>query len=392
MFIRDCRNGMGEREVGRKLLWETREKPENILEIGRADDIFYLGLEEIKENKDKTGGKYFEFLRKSLTQKNYVSEIENFNIRKWMPRERGNNKEIVKYFRHSFNYIISSKEYRKMIVNNETTEAILSREEKVKDYSQVPSLAMLKHWRTFFNKDRENFQNYLEGVKKGETKLNTGTMTPYDIIVNYSNRKINADDCDIIFNQLEKVNLGKIIAIVDNSFSMKDSNSSYLKARAIGHYVSKNSSYMNNYIITFSSFPKLLELSDTYDKDMKILNSFNDYTNTDFGKVMDVIGEVTEELPDYLLVLSDMQFDQGSTLKKDAAMKKLRLKNKDIKIIWWNFNTRLTTFPETDSYGNIFLSGYNPILLKFLEVGFDGDKFIKVLIEKYKKNVKVKLD
>jgi hypothetical protein len=40
-----------------------------------------------------------------------------------------------------------------------------------------------------------------------------------------------------------------------------------------------------------------------------------------------------------------------------------------------------------DSEGNIFMSGYNPMLLKYLSVGFNGEEFLKKLLEEYKKNI-----
>ena len=60
------------------------------------------------------------------------------------------------------------------------------------------------------------------------------------------------------------------------------------------------------------------------------------------------------------------------------------------KIIWWNFNARATTSPEiitSDKYGNIFLSGYNPMLLKFLENGFNAEAFLDKLLQEYKKSI-----
>ena len=383
--IRDCRYGFGEREVGRLLLGQIEESPENIFNIGRADDIFELGWKLVKSKKDLKGGKYWKYLYIKLnsTKKN---DIENYNIRKWMPRERGKNKDKIKSFRKTFE--LSPKQYRKMIANNNTTEAILSRQDTVKDYSKVPSLAMLKHFKTFTSKDYDNFNQYLEDVRNGKSKVNTGTMTPYDLALKYENGNINGEDCDIIFNEFPKVNLGKIIPIIDNSGSMYDGYNSHLKARAIGHYVSKNSSYMNNHIITFSDYPKLLKLSDNYKQDMEILNSFNDIGSTDFGKVMKLLSKVTEDLPDYILVLSDMQFNSGSNQSKDEAMKILMERNPKLRIIWWNLCSSETKFPETDIYGNMFLSGYNPTLLKFLETGFDGQKLIDNIIENYKQKMK----
>lgn len=383
--IRDCRYGFGEREVGRKLLEQIRETPINVFNIGRADDIFELGYNLVKSRKDLKGGEYWQYLYEKLnsTKKN---DIENYNIRKWMPRERGKNKNKIKLFRKTFE--LSPKQYRKAISNNDTVEAILSRQDIVKDYEKVPSLAMLKHFNSFIKTDKENFENYLESVRKGTKKMNTSTMTPYDIALKYEKRELSGNDCDLIFEQLPKINFGKIIPIVDNSGSMYDSEMSYLKARAIGHYVAKNSSYMKNHIITFSDHPELLELSNNYEQDMEILNSFRDIGSTDFGKVMKLLSKVTEDLPDYLLVLSDMQFNSGSANTKDKAMEILQKRNPNLRIIWWNFNVEDTTFPETDSYGNIFLGGYNPLLLKFLEVGFNGQELVDKIVNEYKEKMK----
>ena len=248
--IRDCRYGFGEREVGRLLLGQIEESPENIFNIGRADDIFELGWKLVKTKKDLKGGKYWNYLINKLVNCDRSnSEIETFNITKWLPRERGRNKEKVKAFRKAFE--LTSKQYRKLISNNNTTEAILSRQDKVKYYSKVSSLAMLKHFKTFISKDNERFNQYLEDVRNGKSKINTGTMTPYDLALKYENRNISGEDCNIIFNEFPKINLGKIITIVDNSGSMYNSYKCYLKARALGHYVAKCSDYMNNYIITF---------------------------------------------------------------------------------------------------------------------------------------------
>lgn len=383
--VRDCRYGFGEREVGRKLLEQIRETPINIFNVGRADDIFELGYNLVKSRKDLRGGEYWQYLYEKLnsTKKN---DIENFNVRKWMPRERGGNVDKVKAFRKVFK--LSPRQYRKLIANNDTVEYILSSGNVVEKYENVPSLAMLKHFNSFIRTDKKVFENYLESVRKGTKKMNTSTMTPYDIALKYEKRELSGNDCDLIFEQLPKINFGKIIPIVDNSGSMYDSELSYLKARAIGHYVAKNSSYMNNHIITFSDYPKLLKLSDNYKQDMEILNSFNDIGSTNFGKVMELLSKVTEDLPDYILVLSDMQFNSGSSQSKDEAMEILQKRNPNLRIVWWNFNPIQTTFPETDEYGNIFLSGYNPTLLKFLEVGFNGQELIDNIVNEYKEKMK----
>ena len=98
---------------------------------------------------------------------------------------------------------------------------------------------------------------------------------------------------------------------------------------------------------------------------------------------MDILSGL-DEAPEYLIVLSDMEFDAGSSMSKDQTMKLFKEKRYNTKIIWWNLNARNKTCPETDEYGNIFISGYNPLLLKFLQVGFDGKQFLSVLLKEYK--------
>ena len=83
-----------------------------------------------------------------------------------------------------------------------------------------------------------------------------------------------------------------------------------------------------------------------------------------------------------------MQFNSGSANTKDRAMEILQKRNPNLRIIWWNFNKSKSTFPETDEYGNIFLGGYNPLLLKFLEVGFNGQELINNIVNEYKEKMK----
>ena len=113
-----------------------------------------------------------------------------------------------------------------------------------------------------------------------------------------------------------------------------------------------------------------------------------DCTNTNFGAVMDLLlGLDKENVPEYLVVLSDMEFDGGSSMSKERTMSYFKRLGVNTKIIWWNFNSRNTTCPETDKYGNIFLSGYNPMLLKFLENGFNAEAFLDKLLQEYKKSI-----
>lgn len=102
---------------------------------------------------------------------------------------------------------------------------------------------------------------------------------------------------------------------------------------------------------------------------------------------MKLLSNLDNDLPEYLVVLSDMEFDQGSQTSKDDTMDLFKQKGYKTRIIWWNFNSRNTTVPEIDKDGNIYISGYSPFLLKYLQSGFDGKKFLEELLKQYKENI-----
>lgn len=383
MFMRDCRLGIGRRDLGRQLMYLTDVKPENVPKCGRYDDLLYMGV----GNYD-----YFEqIVNDGLGKGKYLAK-------KWLPRLNSSNRELAKLICKQ--YGISQKEYRRRI-KLDTTENLLSRKRTEEiEFDHVPSLAMIKYYDRFMRGEDtcKRFKKYLEQVKNGEKKLNVSTTTVYDI---YRNRE--KIDADLFFDKLEKISIS-CIPILDTSGSMWDSNDSIGKAVSIAHYLAKCSSYCNGYVISFSSSPQLIKIeeqnksrrsgwgyfegfgnSNKYSRELNSLYT-GDCSNTDFGKVMKLL-EKLEELPEYLVVLSDMEFDYGSYQNKNLLEKLWKEKGYTTKIVWWNFNDRHTTAPEIDEMGNIFISGYNPMLLKYLESGFNGELFLDKLLEEYKKNL-----
>ena len=111
-----------------------------------------------------------------------------------------------------------------------------------------------------------------------------------------------------------------------------------------------------------------------------------DCSNTDFGKVMKLLQKL-DKYPEYLIVLSDMEFDCGSNQTKKETMELFKKHGANTRIIWWNFNDRNKTIPEFDEYGNIYLSGYNIQMLKLLENKFDMTAYVDKILEDYKKKI-----
>lgn len=385
MFIRDPRYGLGRRDLGRRLMSMTEVPIDYVIKAGRVDDVFFLEYEDMNDFAT-----VLDYLK---------TEIEKGNelVKKWMPRYSSKHLEIARTI--AAYYGMNKQQYGHFVKCN-TTENKLSRHNYDEiEFEHVPSLAMIKYAHAFATKPetKERYAQYLEDVKAGKKDLKISTTTVYDI---YKNRK--KIDADLFFSKLEKIS-GSWIPIVDSSSSMQDNNDSYGKAMAIGHYLAKCSSYAPNKVISFSSEPQLINLGDTpirrnrwyhqeeavgdsiYEKEIASMHT-GDCSNTDFGAVMKLLSYLSD-VPEYLVVLSDMEFDSGSSMSKDATMRLFKEKGYTTKIVWWNLNSRNTTAPEMDNNGNIFLSGYNPMLLKYLEAGFDGEKFLYKLLEEYAKNI-----
>lgn len=383
MFIRDPRFGMGRRDLGRVLMCDTQCSIEQVVKAGRVDDLF--ATRPVHEVVDYC-----------------KAEIDKGNelVKKWMPRYSSKHLHTARIFAKLLG--MNKQQYGKYIKCN-TVETKLSHHKTDEiNFEHVPSLAMIKYASRFAKGEdtKERYAQYLEDVRSGKKELKVSTTTVYDIYKN-----MDKIDPDLFFDKIEKIKIN-CIPVVDTSGSMMDCNDSFGKALSIGHYLAKCSTYCPNKVVSFSSKPQLLTLGAThpqytwdgermhcwwnsnsqYKKEIASMYT-GDCSNTDFGKVMELLSQLDGDMPEYLIVLSDMEFDCGSRTSKEKTMQLFKEKGYNTKIVWWNFNSRNITCPEMDDSGNIFISGYNPMLLKYLSVGFDAKKFLEVLLAEYAKNI-----
>lgn len=389
MMMRDPRFGLGRRDLGRRLMLMTDVTPDMVVKAGRYDDLF-IGWETMPED---AFANMCEYLYKEIRNGNEL-------CKKWMPRYSSKNlmlaRKIAKQFR-------MNKQTYGHFIKSDTTEQKLSRHntEDIK-FEQVPSLAMIKYFNRFATGEdtKERFAKYQEDVRSGKAELKISTTNVYDI---YKNRE--KIDPDLFFSKIEKIS-GSWIPVVDTSGSMCDSNDSIGKAYAVGHYLAKCSSYAPDTVLNFSSHPTLLKLgvANTYQESywrssvtrtqkitatspyMREIQSMytGDCSNTDFAAVCDALKNLDKEnAPEWIIVLSDMAFDNGSNQSKDEMMNIFKQNGMNTHIVWWNFNSHDNVSPEIDKYGNVFMSGYSPMLLKFLKAGFNGQKFLDTLIDEY---------
>lgn len=393
MFVRDPRFGLGRRDLGRKLMELSRVSAINIVKAGRYDDLWHIPTDE-----------NLKYLKDNLSE-----EL----AKKWMPRLTGKDKLIAKTLCKMWG--LSEKEYRALIKIDSTTEYKLSYAEQQEnqnelerifekkkfdhplvdsiDFEKVPSLAMTKYLHAFSTREdtRERFMKYIDDVKNNKAKVNVSTANvtdAYKIATKDSNSDV--DDVigkKIIDNETLGVELDAIV-ILDTSGSMGSlgRNSILDKAMSLAHALSTHSTYARNQLISFSSCPQLMTIKGDTLKEQYNSMYTGDCSNTDFGKVMQILQNLSK-YPEYLIVLSDMEFDYGSNQSKEETMKIFKDHGANTKLIWWNLNDRNKTVPEFDEYGNIYLSGYNLQILKLLENKFDMSTYIDTILEKYKQDI-----
>lgn len=406
MYIRDPRFGLGRRDLGRKLMYLSKVEPINVVRAGRYDDLWNIPTDD-----------NLNFLRASLTG--------NELAKKWMPRLTGKDKQIAKALCKMWK--ISEKEYRALIKTDATTEYKLSYAEQLEgtplndlfkegkyihplvnkiDFEKVPSLAMKKYLHTFSTREdlKERFSKYIEDVKENKKKINTTTANVHDAykVANggdWTTQGVEEVAREVVANKVvEQETLGvemNAIPILDTSGSMyrgwgmpdfTNMDDIGVKAMSVAYALAIKSTYAPNQIISFSSNPHLITIEGNTLKEKYKSMYTGDCSNTDFGKVMRLLKEL-KKFPEYLIVMSDMEFDVGSNQSKEETMRIFKEAGADTKIIWWNFNDRNKTVPEFDEYGNIFLSGYNLQILKLLENKFDMTTYIDKILKEYKEKV-----
>ncbi len=406
MFVRDPRYGLGRRDLGRKLM-EMSEVPfYNIPVAGRYDDLWHIPTSE-----------NLNYLRTQLNNGNELAK-------KWMPRLTSKDKKYAKALCKEWG--ITEKEYRELIKTDSTVEYKLSYAERENettalndlfkkytyrhplvneiDFEKVPSLAMTKYLHTFSTRDdlKDRFTEYMKAVQENKAKLNvkTADVTIAHKTVNsgdWTTQSVEDEARNIVGKKIvENETIGvamNCICVLDTSGSMYWGNIGGMtigdKATAVCHGLATHSTYAPNQLISFSSNPHLITIKgETLREQYKSMYT-GDCSNTDFGKVMNILKGL-KSYPEYIIVMSDMEFDQGSHQKKSELMDLFKKHGAKTKLIWWNFNDRNKTVPEFDEYGNIFLSGYNMQILKLLENNFDMTTYIDKILEKYKKDIDYK--
>lgn len=375
-YNRDIRGGQGERDTFRAMLtWLAVNKPkiaEKVLhlvpEYGRWDDLLAVVDTPV------------EHMLKDLILEN----ISNVLLRKWMPRENKSKGDVAKKLMKLLG--VNAVEYRKMFsTNDETVENFMtSKRWSEINYSHVPSVASSRLRTAFHRNDGERYTDYLEKLEKGDksVKINAGAIYPNDVIKSYLNRGKSSNTPDKTVEAQWKalpdfVGDVNALAVIDTSGSMQ-SDLAWEVAYSLGIYLAeRNKSIFKDVFITFSTMAKMVHLtgSTLLDK-VNVIRGNAIVSNTNFESVFNLILDKAvgykvpqEDMPDMLIVISDMQFDEcvdGSSNTAMEMMKKKYAKAGYImpQIIFWNVRSSNGVPAKINEQGVALVSGYSPSIMK----------------------------
>jgi hypothetical protein len=366
LWLRDVREGAGERQIFRELINTvplTETFISKIPELGRWDDLLSLINTDYKPF-------VIELIRKALADGTSLCA-------KWMPRKG----LIAKKIRESLK--LSPKAYRKLLVRlTQVVETPMCANDWTEiEYNKVPSLASARYQKAFQRHDPDGYANYIERLEAGKTTINAGAVYPYDIVksIEHGNDKVANQQWLALPNWIREDT--SFLPIVDVSGSMDNfignSNITALEvAISLGLYVAERCrGIFKNQLITFSESPAMCCVQGTLPERLQKVRNMNWSMNTNIEKVFNIILEAAvyhklaeDQMPEMIIIFSDMQFD--ACVKGYSALSMIDAKYKTAgyirpKIVFWNLCNRAGNIPATvDSCGTALVSGFSPSLMK----------------------------
>lgn len=409
-YVRDVRGGYGERDTFTDMMhWvannHTKSVEQNLwafVEYGRAKDLYAL-------IGTKAESAMWEWMRNQffLDKENMENGKSISLLAKWIatPDSKvANTKALGIKTAKKFGY--SSKqiaEYKKILramrryLDVPEVKMCAGKWEEI-EYSKLGSQCLIKHKKAWKKHDEDRYTTFMTKVDAGEAKINTGAMTPCDImhqaVHNYSS------DLETMWNSLEDVVSGNAIVMCDTSGSMtytgygcKSSMLPMEVAVAMSVYLSeRNKGDLKDMFMTFSNTPKFIKipcgsLRDKY----SYIKSHSIVEDTNLEAAFDLLldkcvkcGVSVDDMPDAIVVISDMQINCCTdTESVDDDNVKIPFYNKMKQryaqygykiphVVFWNVNASNATFHASMNEDGVSLvSGFSANVYKQVMMNLD---------------------
>ena len=425
-FARDVRGGMGERDVFQRFYMKYAELYPNeakatlklVAEFGRWKDV----IDIINIDQDNTLGG-LELVKETLCEDihNCMEGKSISLLAKWMPSINASGKARVQAKRFAKYLEFSYETYRKVLsklrayLDVTEVKTCANRWGEI-DYNKVSSNANKRYMNAFKKHDGERYAEHCKkalDVTSNEVKMHASVLFPHEIWEEYTKLPgLSYYECamrsfryrlgtpsepspaDISLeamwkNLADMGNCGNTMVVVDGSGSMTDGHpvKPINIARSLGVYFAERcQGEFRNILMEFSSSPKLIDLNgcETLRDKILELSKYTDATNTDIEAVFMLILQSAinanmkqSDLPDRILIVSDMEFDIATSLTKcmygmkalfnELADRFAKYGYKLPKLVFWNVNSRTNTIPMTENeMGVILVSGFSPNIMSMV--------------------------
>lgn len=381
-WVRDVRGGAGERKLYRDILLHIEKYHPDVLvhtrlldnaaEIGRWDDLLIFQTDIVK-------ARVYEIVRGAL-------EAGNGLAAKWMPRKG----PIAIELRTALG--LSPKRYRKTLVNltNVVETQMCQKDWANINFSHVPSLAMSRYMKAFGRNAREQFTTYKEALKTGVdkdgkvVKINAGAVFPHDVIKSMRNGDVAAADAmwEALPNYIGDASMlplvdvsGSMTACIDGTYG-RDSLTAMDVAVSLGLYCSgKNKGAFKDLFLTFTGNPKFVHVKGSLSMRYKQMSTAEWGGSTNLHGAFEAILKTAmehnvpaEDMPEFLLILSDMQFN-SCVRHDDSAIQMIRRKYESVGykapgVVFWNISSHDNVPVKFNEHGTALVSGFSPSIAK----------------------------
>lgn len=417
-YLRDIRGvGQGERrffDVCYRWLVQTHPRTATKLlqylpEYGRWDEV--LKVTEGTNCWDNAVNLIQHQLKEDIRSNGHPSLCA-----KWMPSENASSQDTVALasnLRKSLN--LTSRQYRKMLselraqIKLVESQMSQNRWEEIQ-FDKLPSKAGMKY-RAAFGRNPITSEKYRNFMNSKETKVNAGTLYPYEITrkARVGAFYYDANDVAVLdkyWNNLKDYFNGadnSIMCVCDFSGSMTWSGYQNVLpidiSLSLGIYTAERmGGPFKNSFISFSNRPQFHRVyGDTIVDKVKNVLRTAEVVNTNLPAVFDLFYDMVEDgransddLPKTLVIVSDMEIDTGSNFRSKSearttmdriavkwAAAGLRFPN----VVYWNCNARNNTILQEPSSRITYVSGCSPSIFEQVLSGKSGTELMLQILQ-----------
>lgn len=410
-YARNVRGGLGERRTPRLFFnWLAGNQPlimakniQNIPLFGRWDDLYQLvgtSIEPVmwefvadqldKDIENMAKGKPVSLLAKWLKSINATSK-ETSHLGKLTAKNLGYNEASYRKILSALRSYLNVVEHQ---MSNNQWYSI--------NYEHVPSRAMAIYRKAFGRHDSDGFTSYIQSVQKGDKKINSSTLFPYDIFekMGFSqgygyNSHFEFQTPDAVLEEQWKAlpnycDDGDILIMADTSGSMNGRPMCISVGLAV-YFAERNQGAFKDCFITFSESPSFVELKGKT-LAQRIKNVPSIVANTDIEKAFKLILDSAvankvpaNEMPKALVIISDMEFDSATSRHRTTYQNHFKKMFNDAgyelpSVVYWNVSARQNTFhAQVDENGVQMASGASPSVFQSIMKGVGMNSYDAML-------------